>query len=439
MRGGRVVGAVGGIVTVPLSTVMLRDYFVMKKNLEKQPRPVEEILSTPCACAATRWYRLVSPVMVPADPETAHTSALFAGQTLAHFYKIKNRILHEIERIIFRFADFLVGPSTLVIDKSSIPRGRLAIAVNGTHYRSPIGISAGFDKNGKLGNFFIASNIASHVEFGSVSYFPWAGNPRPRLFRLPADQAVINRMGLNNEGAEAVANRLSETIAGHSSRVRFGMNITKTPDAAIEGEAAVEDFAKSSMFMRYINGIDWITLNISCPNTAEGTTFEDPTALRALLTAVRAIDPLRKIHLKIAPLPKGGPVDNQKFEIAKEFNIDALVVANTVPDRNFDNLKTDSKILSERGGLSGRPIFERSIPVIAAAYKHGITVVGVGGVFTGSDAYRLIKSGASLVQLYTAVVFEGPGVLRDIENGLERLLFMDGYSNIAQAVGVDVV
>jgi dihydroorotate dehydrogenase len=254
-------------------------------------------------------------------------------------------------------------------------------------------------------------------------------------------------MGLNNDGAETVANRLAESsvlgLSGNTTGMtRLGINITKTPDPSIEGSEAVSDFVKSFNFMKNINGINWITLNISCPNTAEGKTFEDPSALTDLLAGLR--DQTHSyhmpLHLKMAPIASSGQwLDSAlaTFAIARRFNVEAIVIANTVPDRSF-GLKSDPDLVAQRGGLSGPPIFERSIPMIKEAFKQGMTVVGVGGVSNGKDAYRLIRSGASLIQLYTAIVFDGPTVFRDIENELERLLIIDGFTKVHQVIGIDV-
>jgi dihydroorotate dehydrogenase len=432
VRGGRF----AGVLAFPLAVVMVRDYIELRKKL-KHPkrRSIDEVLATPLACTATRWYRLASPVIFQIDPETAHTCAIYSGQFVGYVLSS----LESVKKSVHALIDTIFGPSRIQICGSP-HQSRLSILVNGLVYKSPIGISAGFDKNGRLAQFFTNSQLAAHCEVGSVSYFAWSGNPRPRVFRLPKDHAVINRMGLNNEGAEAVANRLSDISGETDGRIRLGVNITKTPDSSIEGDEAVADFAKSFQFMRFIENIDWITLNISCPNTAEGKTFEDKTALRALLTELRSIDSERRIHLKVAPLTVDQTeIDPEIFKIAKDFKVDALVVANTVPDRNFDSLLSSSKLLQERGGLSGKPIFTRSLALVREAFKNGLTVVGVGGVFSGSDAYKLIRSGASLVQLYTAMVYEGPFVFRDIENGLERHLIIDGFDNVSEVVGIDNV
>lgn len=445
----RFVKATTGLVGVPLTCIVLRD----KSNIDKQrpllARPVDEVLSTPKVSTWTRLYRLVSPALFRLDPESAHTAALVAAESAAIVLLVRDRAYNFFQSMVTSVADLITGPLPDVSLKTTktVQPNRLSLTVNGVNYRSPIGLSAGFDKNAKLVDFFLLSNMAAHAEIGSVSYYPWLGNPRPRLFRLVDDRAVINRMGLNNDGAETVANRLAESpvlgLNGNTtSTTRLGVNITKTPDPSIEGSDAVGDFVKSFNFMKNINGIDWITLNISCPNTAEGKTFEDPTALTELLAGLRdqTHPHYMPLHLKVAPIPSSGQwMDNASatFTIARRFNVEAIVIANTVPDRSL-TLKSDPELLGQRGGLSGPPIFERSIPMIREAFRQGMTVVGVGGVSSGQDAYRLIRSGASLIQLYTAMVFEGPTVFRDIENELERLLIIDGFSNVRQVIGVDV-
>jgi dihydroorotate dehydrogenase len=157
--------------------------------------------------------------------------------------------------------------------------------------------------------------------------------------------------------------------------------------------------------------------------------------LSDLLSAICSKKSGKKIFLKLSPVNN---LDDKKFiiDFAKKFHVDALVIANTVPDRNFD-LKSDSPIIQQKGGLSGPPILERSIPLIRMGYKSGLPVIGVGGVSSGKDAYRLIRNGASLIQLYTAMVYHGPFVFEDIHRGLERCLLIDGFRNVSEIIGID--
>jgi dihydroorotate dehydrogenase len=419
-----------GLVGVPIGCVVLRD-----RRSHHSTRSPDEVLSSPHACSCTRIYRLIRPAVFLMDPEDAHIAALIAGQTLGHLLYWKHQVQTKINAVIDAVAEWTVG----AVNKPKIP-SRLSITVNETTYRSPIGLSAGFDKNGKLFDFLSFSNLVAHAEIGSFSYYSWPGNPKPRVFRLVSDRAVINRMGLNNDGAEIVANRIAEKSHIELANTRFGVNITKTPDPAIEGSEAVADFVKSFDFVKNMNQINWVTLNISCPNTAEGKTFEDISALTELLANLRAVSAHKPLHLKVAPIAHNNPNWKEQaisiFETAKKFHVDAVVIANTVPDRNL-GLVSGEDLLNQRGGLSGPPIFERSIPMIQEAFRHGLSVVGVGGVSSGKDAYKLMRSGASLIQLYTAMIYDGPTVFRDIENGLERELVINGYSSVDQVIGLD--
>ena len=395
---------------------------------------VDSVLSSPLHCTKTRLFHSIRPFIFLLDPETAHSASIFSAQLIAPLYLVWQKLKKLTHSSLEKTADLVFGPSSLHQPNPS-SGGRLSNKVCDIQFSAPCGVAAGFDKNGKLINFFQSNVIPlGHAEIGSVSYGPWEGNPRPRLFRLVPDQAIINRMGLNNDGARAVASRLSSRDS-RCSDVQIGINITKTPDPKIEGNDAVTDIASSFEFMQFIDSVRWITLNISCPNTAEGKTFEDIHALSDLLSAICSKKSGKKIFLKLSP---GNNLDDKKFiiDVAKKFHVDALVIANTVPDRNFD-LKSDSPIIQQKGGLSGPPILERSIPLIRMGYKSGLPVIGVGGVSSGKDAYRLIRNGASLIQLYTAMVYHGPFVFEDIHRGLERCLLIDGFRNVSEIIGID--
>ena len=425
---------------VPVFAIAVREH--SKGSSGALPnRSIDEVLATPLVSTPTRWYRLVRPILFTVDPETAHQSALLVGSIGGYVWSVTAKLGRAFRCFSYALATSIIGPSRIDPPPPTVP-GRLTQTVGGVTFNSPIGVAAGFDKNGKLIDFFVNRGICvGHAEVGSFSYLPWAGNPRPRLFRLPEDRAVINRMGLNNEGAVEVANRLSESdLWLKTAPVRVGVNITKTPDAKIEGSEAVADFVRSFQFVRHITNVAWVTLNISCPNTAEGKTFEDVSVLRQLLSQLRDGVPSPTLWLKLAPLAGIGWESKMEdlMNVSSEFGVDTLVIANTVPDRNFA-LKSDESILRERGGLSGPPIFTRSFPLIQTAYKRGFTVVGVGGVSSGRDAYTLMRNGASLVQLYTAMVYDGPSVFADIHNGLERAMLIDGFTNVKDVIGKDVI
>lgn len=449
MRLPRLVKSSAILVGIPVAVVGFREHDLVIRNSQLSDRSPREVLGTPLASDATRWYRLARPVIfyLTPDPEMAHKAAVIAGRGAGAVWLWSDRFLRGFRCLAYRFASMFTGPSVLRRPIAATePSTRLSQTVNGVHFGIPFGISAGFDKNAHLVEFFSNSKLSLGLaEMGSVSYLPWAGNAKPRLFRLPEDRGIINRMGLNNEGAVKVANRISESslVRKRNCATKLGINITKTPDATIEGSEAVDDFVKSFSFMRHIDNLSWITLNISCPNTAEGKTFEDPQALGDLLEGLRKdlkeSDP--QIWLKLAPVPATAgwePRIAEMLSVAKENDVKTLVIANTVPDRSLD-LKSNPLVLAERGGLSGPPILTRSIPLINFAFREGFTVIGVGGVSSAKDAYSLIRNGASLIQLYTAIVYDGPGIFEDLRNGLERLLVIDGLSNVSQAIGKDVV
>jgi dihydroorotate dehydrogenase len=316
----------------------------------------------------------------------------------------------------------------------------------GSVFPNPVGLAAGFDKNAEqLGAW--GSLGFGFCEIGSVTARPSAGNPVPRAFRLPDDRALVNRMGLNNDGAEAVAARL-EALPKNSRAIPIGVNIAKTHDPGIVEDEAIEDFVRSVSLLA--PHADYITLNISCPNTAEGKTFEEPEALDALLERVMffketlALPPVL-VKVSAPGVGAGGLMEfgalNELVDIALSRGIAGFVATNTARDRV--NLVTDPSHLAAigRGGLSGRPLAERALATLRRIYVRtggDVPVIGVGGIDSPEEAYARIRAGASLVQIYTGLVYEGPGLVRRINRRLLRLLERDGFDNVSQAVGADV-
>ena len=313
----------------------------------------------------------------------------------------------------------------------------------GLEFPNPVGLAAGFDKNARLTRFWQAVGFG-FAEVGSVSARPAEGNPRPRAFRLPDDHAIINRMGLNNEGAEKIAERLHQRPQGDLAPL--GINLAKTHDPGIMGTAAVDDFCQS--FHALAPLADYVALNISCPNTTEGKTFEDPEALEALLSAIfterKAMDLDVPVLLKLSPPVSEHVVFDSAMEetlsLAEQYGIQGFIATNTTSDRT--GLRTPAEELDQigRGGLSGKPLEERATRLIRQIYqrtKGKYPIIGVGGVDSAPSAYAKIRAGASLVQLYTALVYEGPGVVKRIKQNLVRLLKKDGFSSLEEAVGVD--
>lgn len=326
-------------------------------------------------------------------------------------------------------------------------------------FESPIGIAAGFDKNGLLVPLYRLGTIPrlGFAEVGSVSAQPAPGNARPRCWRIPSDEAVVNFMGLNNEGADAVAQRLQnfadlEVGSQSSQRAPIGVNIAKTHSPSICGEAAVQDFVQS--FRTLAPFADFVVLNVSCPNTAEGKTFEEPDTLAELLKAIKGERDTMKWAGKVPPIfvklvatpdSEEGRARQKTLlqSIEASGTVDGLVISNTVPQQQAQ-LSPEGRAAADaigKGGLSGRPIHKRSVAAIRSAYEATggrLPIIGVGGTDDAEAAYEKVKAGASLLEVYTGLVFKGPGLFFDIHSGLRRLLERDGFSSLEEAVGADV-
>ena len=317
---------------------------------------------------------------------------------------------------------------------------RLKTELLGLSFDNPVGLAAGFDKDAAWFAKLAALGFG-HVEVGTITGQAQSGNPQPRLFRLPADKAIINRMGFNNRGADNAAKRLAKSTKFRDSDV-LGINIGKTKVVPVE--SATEDYLYS--FERLFIYADYFTVNVSSPNTPGLRTLQNREPLIQLLSQIQtknvqlAADheiPQKPILLKIAP----DVTDEQLADIVsilKEINLDGIIATNTTISR--DELKTsDSEIEAiGAGGLSGAPLTERSRAVVAALYselKGEIPIIGVGGISNGEDAWQMIRAGASLVQIYTGFIYGGPGIVRDINRHLLMRLEESELSNISAAVG----
>jgi len=347
-------------------------------------------------------YRLVGPWLRRLDPETAH-----------------NLTVAALERGLV--------PPVARLDEPML-RQRLW----GLDFPNPIGLAAGFDKDARAYRAVLRLGFG-FTEIGTVTPLPQAGNPRPRLFRLMEDEAVINRMGFNNSGLEAAARRLEgrDRMAGV-----VGANVGKNKDqqdAAADYVAGVRRLAPLS---------DYLVINVSSPNTPGLRQLQMREPLMALIDAAKTardglvLQPVPPLLLKVAPdLTPDERAD--VAEVALAAGIDGLVVGNTTlsrPDRLTGPQRT------EAGGLSGRPLLPLANIVLADVYRltrGRLPIVGVGGIASGADAYAKIRAGASLVQLYTALIFQGPGLVLSIARDLVARLKADGFASIQGAVGAD--
>lgn len=305
----------------------------------------------------------------------------------------------------------------------------LASDVAGLRFPSPVGLAPGYDKNAEI--FAKAYGLGfGFVEIGTVTPLPQAGNPRPRLFRLVEDHAVINRMGFNNEGMEAAAARIA-AVPRDRRGGPLGINIGANKDS----EDRIADYEKA--MVRLAPLADYVTVNISSPNTPGLRALQDKAALDDLLLRVRAAAPGGPpLFLKVAPDLEPADVDDIAA-VALDRGIDALIVSNTTISR--PPLK--SRHAGETGGLSGAPLkdlAQQRLIDFRKASGGQLPLIGVGGIASAEDAYARIRAGASLVQLYSALVYEGPWLARAINRGLASLLRQDGFRNVADAVGADV-
>lgn len=313
---------------------------------------------------------------------------------------------------------------------------RLEVERFGIRFANPVGLAAGFDKSAESFNALGALGFG-HVEVGTVTALAQPGNPQPRLFRLPEDGALLNRMGFNNPGAEAVAARL----AGARVEPVLGINIGKSKAAALED--ATEDYLRSfdllEPFARYV------AVNVSSPNTPGLRALQDAGPLRELLRALRARGQERArggtakpILLKIAPDLTDAQVD-EVTGIAMDEGIAGIIATNTTISR--DGLRTPAARVEAlgAGGVSGAPVRARARAVVARIYHRTggrLPIIGVGGVFDAVDAWKMILAGASLVQVWTGFIYRGPAIARDINRGLVEYMRRDGIRSLDEAVGL---
>lgn len=354
-------------------------------------------------------YRsLVRPLLFKLNPETAHRQAIRTGNRLSHS-RLARWALRKTHNVQYK---------------------ELNVEAMGLRFQNPVGLAAGFDKHAYI--YPVIGDLGfGHMEIGSVSLLPWRGNPSPTLLRLPDDGGLINRLGLNSEGAEVVSGRLSEA----KFEVATGLNLVKTADPNIAGAAAIDDYLQC--FTKFHCQADWITLNLSCPNTVEGRSFEDPAMLEPFLKKLDEIRLSEGATGKTTPvLVKLSPDLNDKLlgdilALAQEHRIDGGVIANTTTRR--ENLKTSKKMLDDFGfgGLSGHPLkqyVQQMILRVRARTPEQFLIIACGGVgcdpqmHPAEEVWEYLELGATLVQLHTGLIYRGPGIAREINKGLIKIL-----------------
>ncbi|RJP27841.1 MAG: quinone-dependent dihydroorotate dehydrogenase [Candidatus Omnitrophota bacterium] len=341
------------------------------------------------------YQYIAKPVFFRFDPETIHEFALLSLRR-AH-------LLNPIFQSLFTWSD-----------------SRWSQEIWGYTFPNPIGLAGGFDKNAVCVDLWDRLGF-SFVEIGTVTPRPQSGNPKPRLFRYPARQAIVNRMGFNNDGAPTIAARLNEVQTRRN--VILGISLGKQKETPIDDINAVIDDYVASMEILYPHG-DFFTVNVSSPNTENLRMLQHGALLRSLLSALREkISLLCKNSSESRPKPlcvKFAPdlTDEElhaAIGIAMNVGVDGVIATNTT-------IRTGER---EQGGLSGKPLRERStevVRIIANLTQGSIPIIGCGGIFTAEDAIEKLEAGASLLQIYTGFVYEGPGIVKNILRGLSRHL-----------------
>jgi dihydroorotate dehydrogenase len=314
--------------------------------------------------------------------------------------------------------------------------------VCGMDVDNPIGLAAGFDKNAELPHVWDRLGFG-FAELGTITAEPQSGNPRPRLFRLPADHALINRLGFNNGGADAVTTALARRFRHVRPTIPYGINVGKSRVTPLD--TAPQDYVTS--LRRAFPLADYIAINVSSPNTPGLRELQSAPQLEPLLAALRADNQRlarehnsspRPLFLKIAPEMTPAAL-RALVDVAARCHISGFIATNTTTERPL--LRAPAALAAQDGGLSGAPLRDRSTTVIRELFElveGRFPIIGVGGIFSAEDAYAKIRAGATLVQIYTGFVYEGPALAMTLCAGVQRLLARDGHRCVADAVGADV-
>jgi len=362
---------------------------------------------------ASLYKHLFKPLAFRTDPERVHDTITTIGHWAGN---------HLLSQRFARRLWFYAHPA-------------LEQDVLGIHFSNPVGLAAGFDKDGHLTDILPDVGFGFE-EVGSVTGESCEGNPKPRLWRLPKSQSLVVYYGLKNEGAE----RISKRLAHKTFRFPVGISVAKTNNPqTCETAVGVADYLKAMNVFVSIG--DYFTINISCPNAFGGEPYTSPSLLKQLLEETDKVETTHPMFLKMPADLSFDQVD-ELVEIAKQHRIDGLILSNLT--KRYDRTEVDQQEVSPitKGGLSGKPTFEASNELLKHLYKtvgDRFVLIGTGGIFTAEDAYKKIRSGATLVQLATGMIFQGPQAIGQINQGLVNLLHRDGFTHLSEAIGKDCV
>ena len=352
---------------------------------------------------------LVKPVLFLQDPEDVHDHMMAFGSRLGQ-YKVSQKILATF----FGFSDPMLSQTIL-----------------GKTYSNPVGLAAGFDKNAQLVQVMPSVGFG-FMEVGSVTGKPCEGNAKPRLWRLKKSQSLLVYYGLKNEGCE----RIAEKLQSQSFQFPLWVSVAKTNSPeTVDVTRGVEDYAKAFRTMQTV--ADVLVVNISCPNAYGGLPFTDPARLEVLLARLAKIDSKKPVFLKLSP-DLSVTIVNELLDIALKYKVAGVIFANLTKNRKNNSIKEGH--VPENGGMSGKVVEDLSNALIKQVYQKAgnkLIIVGCGGVFSSEDAYKKIRLGASLVQLITGMIYQGPQMVSETNRGLVKLLQRDGFTHVSQAVGID--
>ncbi|MFA6535880.1 MAG: quinone-dependent dihydroorotate dehydrogenase [Candidatus Paceibacterota bacterium] len=355
------------------------------------------------------YRRILKPIFFAFDPENVHDFFILVGRLLG-----SNPVSRLATSLLFNYKN----PTAL------------GQKILGIEFPNPIGLAAGFDKNARLGKILPAVGFG-FIEFGSITGETCPGNDKPRIWRLKKSQSLVVNYGLPNDGAEAISARLT----GQEFKTSIGISIAKTNSReTVETKVGIVDYAKA--LGKFIEIGNYLTINISCPNSYGGEPFTDPTKLDLLLDRLETFKSKKPIFLKLSPDLSTSQVD-AILAICSRHRIDGFICGNLTKNRNEPALQEIPRVA---GGLSGRAVSDLSDRLVGYIYKRTVgkyILVGCGGIFTAEDAYFKIRQGASLLQLITGMIFEGPQLIGQINQELVKLLRNDGFENISEAVGAN--
>lgn len=357
----------------------------------------------------TVYIYVLKPIFFKMDPEDIHDRMVSAGKFFS-----RRRFFQTLFSITFNYKNPILNQT--IFNKK---------------FENPIGLSAGFDKNAELINLLPSIGFG-FIEVGSITGEYCYGNPKPRLWRMPKSKGLIVYYGLKNNGAE----KISHTLKSTTCKVPLGINIAMTNcHKNLEIENGIKDFEKAFRMMK--DHGDYITVNISCPNALGGQPFIKTENLEKLLDTLDKIETDKPRFIKLSPDLDNQDIDNI-LDILDRHNIQGIICSNLTKNRDNKNIDPSEINITEKGGFSGKIVQDLSDELMSYIYKktnNKYILIGVGGIFTAEDVYKKIKNGATLVQLITGMIYQGPGLISTLNQDLVKLLKKDGFKNIKEAIG----